>query len=505
MSPPNPSSSPTSSTVDGGVVATATSFRYDAESAVLSWCCPPPEAPGAVSDGAVIAVVREEGDDMVTDGDGGESYTLLYMDAAGGFQSRALSAPPPSFLDAHPPIPRSPPAHLRLRPSRLGRPNMHILISALSGTGAAVGFYATALRPLLEYLRVAPSSYCAYTTTSASTVAELGRSVFLPAAQRGEHQTLILLAGDGGVCDLVNVLNPAVTTAGYTPPTLSLHPLGTGNALATSLAPPTDADQTFALSTLLHGHPHPLPLLRTTFSPGASLQALHHSPTPLLPPLSPDGTRTMYATVLLSAALHATLVSDSDTPTYRAHGLSRFRLAAEKLLFPDPPDTIPHAYKARITTYPPLSPHHSNNNNNNNNKTNQPPHPFPSLTHSYILATQVPRLEKTFTISPASRPLDGRLWLVRFGPMAGEETMRLVQRTYAGGKHVDDSAVTYEEIEGLRIDFEEEEERWRKVCVDGAIVVVEEGGWAEVWRDQRSTVDVLVNPQSLSLPTTTAT
>ena len=80
--------------------------------------------------------------------------------------------------------------------------------------------------------------------------------------------------------------------------------------------------------------------------------------------------------------------------------------------------------------------------------------------------------------------------------MNGDETMRLMQLAYAGGKHVDDPAVTYEEIEGLRIDFEEEDGRWRKVCVDGMIVMVEEGGWTEVWRDRRrSAVDILVNPR----------
>jgi diacylglycerol kinase family enzyme len=455
--------------VGGGVV------HYDAEAAVLSW---PAEAV-AVADGAVIAVLREE-----------DGYTLLYIDAAGGFQSRSLATPPPSFLAAHAAISRTPPAHLLVPPSPEGRANIHIVVSTLSGTGTASTFYASALVPLLDYLGIAPSSYETHTTTSASTVAELSRAVFLPAAQRGDRQTLILLAGDGGVLDLVNVLNPTVRGENYAPPTLSLHPLGTGNALATSLTLPTDSDQTLALSTLLHGRPRPLPLIRTTFSPGARLQT-HHSL-----PLSPDKPGTIYATVLLSAALHATLVSDSDTPTYRAHGVSRFRLAAQNLLFPEPPETAPHAYKARLTTYPPFPP--SKNKTNNTQPRN-----LPSQTHAYILSTQIPRLEQTFTISPASKPLDGRLWLVRFGPMSGEEVMRLVRLAYAGGKHVDDPAVTYEEIAGLRVDFDEEDERWRKVCVDGAIVVVEEGGWAEVWRDQqRSTVDILIDPRSLSFATT---
>ncbi|KAI9782574.1 MAG: hypothetical protein M1839_004818 [Geoglossum umbratile] len=465
MPPPPPDGSPPQQNTQIADIP-ADLFRYDPESSTLSWHCPP-EEPVQISGGAVIAVLRDRRDDV------GGGYTVLYVDAAGGFQSQTLNVTPP-FLDAHPPVPRTPPSHLLLPPSPEGRPNIHILISTLSGTETASAFCTTALLPLLNYLHIPPFSYKTHSTSSASSIAELGRSIFLPAAQRGEKQTVILLSGDGGVLDLVNVLNPEVRNEGYTPPVLSLHPLGTGNALASSLTPLTGSDHTLALSTLLRGHPHPLPLLRATFSPGARLLT-HHAALPNPPPSS--NPRTVYGTVLLSSGFHATLVADSDTPAYRAHGASRFLLAAQNLLFPTD-GTPPHAYKARLTIYP--------------------SRPLPDPSHAYILATLVPRLEKTFTISPASAPLDGRLWLVRFGPVAGEAAMRLMQLAYADGKHVDDPAVTYEEIEGLRIDFEEEEDRWRRVCVDGTIVLVEEGGWAEVWRDQRSTFDILVDPRSLA-------
>jgi hypothetical protein len=48
----------------------------------------------------------------------------------------------------------------------------------------------------------------------------------------------------------------------------------------------------------------------------------------------------------------------------------------------------------------------------------------------------------------------------------------------------------------LRIDFEEEGEdwKWRRCCVDGLIVGVEEGGWMEVQRLKGDeTLDVLVD------------
>jgi hypothetical protein len=40
--------------------------------------------------------------------------------------------------------------------------------------------------------------------------------------------------------------------------------------------------------------------------------------------------------------------------------------------------------------------------------------------------------------------------------------------------------VRYEDIEGLKVELLEDEGRWRRVCVDGKIVRVEQGGWFDV-------------------------
>jgi diacylglycerol kinase family enzyme len=121
--------------------------------------------------------------------------------------------------------------------------------------------------------------------------------------------------------------------------------------------------------------------------------------------------------------------------------------------------------------------------------------------HGYILLTLVSNLEKTFTISPASEPLDGKLRVVHFGPEAGEEVLRIMGLAYQGGKHVGDEKVEYEEVRGMRIEFLERDEegdgmegRWRRVCIDGLIVRAEEGGWMEVSEvpDAERAVDVVV-------------
>jgi hypothetical protein len=100
----------------------------------------------------------------------------------------------------------------------------------------------------------------------------------------------------------------------------------------------------------------------------------------------------------------------------------------------------------------------------------------------YVLATLVSNLERTFRISPASQPLQPQLRVVHFGPVGGEEAMRVMGLAYQGGKHVDEEAVGYEAVRGLRIEFQglEKEGKWRRICVDGKIVRVEGDGWVEV-------------------------
>ena len=116
--------------------------------------------------------------------------------------------------------------------------------------------------------------------------------------------------------------------------------------------------------------------------------------------------------------------------------------------------------------------------------------------HSYVLVTMVSNLEESFTISPRSEPLDGKFRLLTVGAVGAEEVVRVLGLAYQGGKHVDESWkgwLEYEEVEGVRIDFEEEDDgdgdgdgkgRWRRVCVDGTVVECPRGGWVEVRKDR---------------------
>jgi diacylglycerol kinase family enzyme len=360
--------------------------------------------------------------------------------------------------------------------------HIHVIISTVSGTQRASAFYDTLLRPLLHELGIL--GRCEVTsTTSPESVTQLVDSRVRPAAREGRAQLLVLLSGDGGVSDLLNALRSAAESEGeaarYRAPELALLPLGTGNALAQSagLAPP--ADPTWGLAALARGAPAPLPTFSATFSPGATASTSasaggRETTTPL----------AMRGAAVCSWGLHASLVADSDGPEYRAHGAARFGMAARAALFPAD-GAGPHRYRGRVEVLlPPVpAPDEAGDARDASGKEEERWVAVPREEHAYVLGAMVSRLEKGFAISPSSRALDGRLWLVHFGPRGGDEVMALMGLAYQGGGHVREPGVGYEEVEGFRICFDDDDgvdPRWRRVCVDGKIVVVDPKGWVEV-------------------------
>jgi len=60
------------------------------------------------------------------------------------------------------------------------------------------------------------------------------------------------------------------------------------------------------------------------------------------------------------------------------------------------------------------------------------------------------------------------------------------------GAHIDDPSVAYNEIDGLRIIFEELEAKWRRVCIDGKIIQVGLYGWVKVSMCKESFLNLLL-------------
>ena len=430
---------------------------------------------------------------VAVNGDGPETRIVHIAEpdsAASRLEVLSVGSAPPEVCNRYP-SPRTANIH------RILSGHVHditVIVSVASGSSSAATIWKTAISPALHELAVLnEANHRIHFTISRSSITEITRKFILPRALSLQHQLVILLSGDGGVHDLVNALATGTRDAPFMKPLVALLPFGTGNALAASSGIATGS--TFGLRALLGGTPVELPSFRVVFSSGAKV--VDDSATGETASLTEDPvTRqpTIRGIVVCSWGLHATLVADSDTPAYRAFGSERFQMAAKEALFPSDGGS-PHAYRGRILFQRQTAVGDSQSDQWQ---------PIDRSTHGYLLATLVRQLESTFTISPHSRrPWDRSLRVIYFGDLTGPETMTLLTEAYNEGQHVQDQRVEYEEVQALRVEFEEkgeDSERWRRICVDGRIVVVEEGGWMEVAMakdeenvaDDEGLVDVLV-------------
>ncbi|ELR03095.1 hypothetical protein VC83_03452 [Pseudogymnoascus destructans] len=367
-------------------------------------------------------------------------------------QTTLLGAPP-SFITPH--LLSSPTPHLSL-PAE----DIHVVISSKSGTAKAAAFFESVLAPALKVLGLGENEYQVVHTTSHETITELAEGTLREKAAKGVRQTVILLSGDGGVVELLNGLVGAEVSSTYTRPAIALFPFGTGNALFHSthrLPTPPLSPLHHALTTLLLPTSRPLPHFRASFSSASLLTNEGRTATPL-------PNNELHGCIVASYGFHSTLVADSDTAELREFGDKRFGIVAQELL------GAPHRYKAGLTI-----------------TSRGKERVVERERHAYILCTLVSNLEKTFTISPATTPLDEVMRVVHFDSGSGEEIMGVMAGAYSGGKHVNrnDGLVGYEEVEVLKIDFKEasvegNEGKWLRVCVDGLIVRVDSGGWMKV-------------------------
>ncbi|UPX14691.1 uncharacterized protein EKO05_0005166 [Ascochyta rabiei] len=351
----------------------------------------------------------------------------------------------------------------------------HVVLSVGSGHQKAAVFYEDCVGPLLATLYPNDhQDFHVHTTQSATSVTELANDLFFTRANAGTALRIIVLSGDGGIIDLVNGLSSHTTSPSYIAPQVVLVPLGTANALYHSIN--AGKENIWGLTALASSQTRPLPVFTASFSPGARLLTNEARSEEELPADFSSGQPSLHGAVVCSWGMHATLVADSDTAEYRKFGVERFKMAAKEALYPAD-GSAAHAYKAKVSvlkgeTWTPLE----------------------ENEHMYILATMVSNLEQPFCISPHSKPLDGSLHLVHFGPTSGDEAMRLMGLAYQGGKHIEDPTVNYEAIDGLRIEFDgrEGDARWRRICIDGKIVRVEKDGWVELRKDTRQVLDIVV-------------
>jgi len=195
--------------------------------------------------------------------------------------------------------------------------------------------------------------------------------------------TVVLASGDGTLHEIINDLLPATDPVSFV-----LLPCGTANALYASLFPPTaDESPAYKLQSLqafLDGkHPIHLSLATTTIS-------------------SPP--KVSVASVVVSTALHASILHDSEALREQHPGIERFKIAAQQ--------NSTKWYKSSVKLFPSLS-------TGNVQIYHRSSKSFIPLDEStvhldgpfvYFLSTvNVDRLEPAFRIAPLVRaiPPDG--------------------------------------------------------------------------------------------------
>ncbi|MCJ1404004.1 hypothetical protein MMC11_007228 [Xylographa trunciseda] len=419
----------------------------------------------------------------------GKEYTLLHIRKPKGednsssekknttVESIKVVDPPKLLLDHF--LLSGLPKHLSVPSGPNDECNLHVVVSVKSGICEAEVFFDNIVRVVFLALGLPEQHFQVHRTSSDQSIKEFVNKIIGPCAGSGIAQTVLLLSGDGGIVDFVNVLEPFRSTK-FLQPSIGLLSMGTGNALANSAR--LNRDSTRGLRSFLRGHPQNLPTFSAKFSPGSQyLVDEGRRSESLTSGGNPYGI--VHGAVVCSWALHASLVADSDTTEYRKFGPQRFQIAAKELL--DPSDgSKPHIYSGRITLF-------------KKNASGQDYIEHMDRTkHMYVLATLVSNLEEKFSISPRSKPLDGQLRLVHFGALPSDEVMRILGLAFQGGKHVHEASVGYDSIEGMRIELDEEDSHWRRICIDGKIVQVGKGGWVEIRKEPNYVLSLVVEDHS---------
>jgi hypothetical protein len=84
--------------------------------------------------------------------------------------------------------------------------------------------------------------------------------------------------------------------------------------------------------------------------------------------------------------------------------------------------------------------------------------------------------------------------VVQIGEMDGAGLMGVMKAVYDGSKHLEmESVKFFDRVREIEFVVGEGEERWRRICVDGEIIVIEQGGRinVSVIEGEKSRVSIL--------------
>ena len=217
-----------------------------------------------------------------------------------------------------------------------------VIYNPVSGDRTAAKLTTDTILPLLATHNVTPDKVAA--TEYAGHAGTLLLS-YIDGLISAEPITLVLVSGDGTLHEIVNALHGARIKQERTFPALriALIPGGTANALYSTFFPPppstsesstgtAQAEPTVLASLLsfLSATPRLVPLTFARTSIYVSPPALSGSENPDAAPISSasESHPDVLSAVVISTALHAAILHDSEALRASVPGIERFKLAA---------------------------------------------------------------------------------------------------------------------------------------------------------------------------------
>jgi hypothetical protein len=340
---------------------------------------------------------------------------------------------PLQFLQRYPMY--SLPKHLFCLWTRKNSSKFHVIVSQ-AGSPRAKEFLKAIVQPTLDAIGLPGDSYTLQEITSERPLGELVASTIRPLAQSGIAQTILLVAGDQTLDELVNGL--AIEKDGhptYVAPVIGVLALGQNNTFAYSLEQNTSSTS-LGLNAFLKGTPEALPLIRVSLSDGWSWQV--------------DGRQR-------TGKIAKTLYAFSSVSLGPAPCTSQRNTGKTETQFEVP--IIPHAYRNKLVIQ----------------KSTREDEVLGGDQHCYASA-EIPAHKTT---SPTTLSFS----YSALRPGANFEEFSISE--HQNGEHLSADSPRHEEIESLRLEIHgtKDSDPDRSISIDGRIIQCStEEGWLEIER-----------------------
>lgn len=394
--------------------------------------------------------------------------------------------------------------------------------------------YDEVIRPILNIINVKHTYYRTETETSIAKFSSLlGSTKQVDGSQK--QVTLIILSGDTSIHEFVNNLSSSKGAKSQRELNFGIIPLGTGNAFALELGitNPIEAvlnifsnsfaetDKLAELELNTVKKIKPFTLYEATFSKGSYYYNSNDSSEK-----NREYLEKLKFFVVLSWGFHAAIVADSDSPQLRQLGNDRFKVAAL-----DNINHIKQEYKGEVYIRDQTDSSNIQEESNQNQKNLKKDRWHflsndPIGHYSYFLISLVNSLEPGFKISPSSDFLKSQAYVILIPYIRGDSInqdgkdtkgansalqseifdglppkeqkdtfstrksdfselnkflLDILTKVYDNSKHIDDTNVGYTKLTGhelaliIKDDKDNDGERRRRICIDGKIVVVDNG------------------------------